>query len=451
MQTQTFDLIIIGGGPAGYVGAIRAGQLGMNVAVVEKSKMGGMCLNWGCIPSKAFIESAKLFDKITKAAQFGVDGIDKKALSFNWKKAGQRKDRIVTRLVKGVEFLMKKNNVQVINGEAKILDAEHVQVGDTKYNADKLMICTGSRPIRAEYNGVDQNKIKEIDEFFDMKEMPENILIDGGRINACELAFMLRKTGREVSMVTEQETLIPFLDGSLREFVTDKIKKSGIKVYYKSEITKDAKDGVYIGDDFVKCDLILNAKRRHAVLPEMENLELDKDGTFLKVDEFMRTSVKNIYAAGDVTKQFFAQVASAQAVCAVNHMNDIKQTLNYNKLPVNIYTDPEIAYVGLTEEQLKEKNIEYKVGKFPLSVNGKAMIEGNTDGFVKVLSETRYGEVVGVHIVAANATDMIAEAVMAMELESTVDDVARVVHAHPTISETFMEAGFIAADRPVHI
>jgi dihydrolipoamide dehydrogenase len=262
---------------------------------------------------------------------------------------------------------------------------------------------------------------------------------------------MLRYTGSKVTMVTESDSLIPFLDEEIRKFVMDKIKKAGITVYTKSEITRDAEDGVYVGDNFVECDVILNAKRRRAVLPEMGELELEMNGHFLKINEYMQTSVPNVYAAGDVTKQFFAQVASAQARTAVNHMNDIKETLDYNKLPVNIYTDPEIAYVGFTEEQLKQKGIDYKVGKFPLSVNGKAMIEGETEGFVKVLSETKYGEVMGVHIVAADATDMIAEAVMAMRLESTVDELAHVVHAHPTISETFMEASYVATDSPIHI
>lgn len=448
---QAFDLIIIGGGPAGYVGAIRASQLGIKTAVIEKAKMGGMCLNWGCIPSKAFIESAKLYHRILKASTFGIDGIDKDALKFNWKNAAKRKDRIVTRLVKGVEYLMKKNGIEVISGEAKILDAEHVMVGDTKYSFDKLMIATGSRPIRLEYKNIHPKKIVEIDEFFGMTEIPESVLVDGGRINACELAMMLRYTGHKVTMVTEGESLIPFLDSDLRTFINDRLKKDGITVYLNSKITKDAEGGVYVGDNFVEAGIVVNSKRRHGILPDMGELKLDMDGSFIKVNEFMQTSVPNVYAAGDITKQFFAQIASAQAICAANHMHGIKTPMDYHKLPVNIYTDPEIAYVGYTEEQLKEKGIDYKVGKFPLSVNGKAMIEGYTDGFVKVLAETKYGEVMGVHILAPDATDMIAEAVMAMDLEGTIDDLARVVHAHPTVSETLLEASYVAADRPVNI
>ena len=448
---QTYDLIIIGGGPAGYVAAIRASQLGIKTAVVEKQKLGGMCLNWGCIPSKTFIETAKLYERISKAASFGIDGIDKKAININWKKMVARKDRIVTRLVKGVEFLMKKNGVQVITGEAKIIDAEKIFVGDTEYGAEKLMIATGSRPKRKDYSGIGAKKIAEIDDFFAMPEIPESILVDGGRINACEMAHMLRLAGKKVTMVTDQEGLIPFMDKSIRDFITDKFKKVGIAVYTKSEITKDGEGGVFVGDNFVECGLIINAMDRKAILPEMGSLQLEMNGSFIKINEYMQTSNPNVYAAGDVTRQFFAQIASAQGLAAVNHMAGIKEKLDYTKLPVNMYTEPEIAYVGMTEDQLKEKGIEYKSGTFPMSVNGKAMIEGNTEGFVKILYETKYGEVMGVHIVASDATDMIAEAVMAMKLESTVDDVARVVHAHPTVSETFLEAGYIAADRPVHI
>jgi len=244
---------------------------------------------------------------------------------------------------------------------------------------------------------------------------------------------------------------VPFMDNSLKEFITDKFKKSAIKVYLNSEITKDGTDGVFIGDDFVECGLIINANNRMAVLPEFGGLEIELNEGFIKINEYMQTSNDNVYAAGDVSRQFFAQIASAQALSAVNHMAGIKEKLDYSKLPINMYTFPEIASVGATEEQLKEQGVEYKSGVFPLSVNGKAMIEGYTEGFVKVLYETKYGEVVGVHIVAAQATDMIAEAVMSMKLESTVDDVARVVHAHPTISETFLEASYVAADRPIHI
>lgn len=448
---QTFDLIIIGGGPAGYVAAIRAGQLGMKVAVVEKNKLGGMCLNWGCMPSKTFIETAKLFDRLSKAASFGIDGIDKKALGINWKKTVARKDRIVTRLVKGVEFLMKKNNVQVITGLAKIVGDNKVVVEDSEYETKKILISTGSRPERKHYPNLPDEKLVEIDDFFSRDEIPDSFLIDGGRINACEIAHMLRMSGKKVTMVTNEDGLVPFLDKSLREFIIDKFKKNKINVITNAEITKDGVDGVFVGEEFIECAYVINARHRNPVLPEMEGLELELEDGHLRVNEFMQTSSPNIYAAGDCAGQYFAQIASAMGSAAVNHMNDIKEPLDFGKIPINMYTDPEIASVGMTEDELIEKGIEYKVGNFPLSVNGKAMIEGQTEGFVKILTETKYGEVMGVHIVAAQATDMIAEAVMAIKLESTIEDVARVVHAHPTISETFMEASFIAGDRPVHI
>ena len=262
---QTLDLIIIGGGPAGYVAAIRAGQLGMKVAVVEKNKLGGMCLNWGCMPSKAFIETAKFFDRISKASSFGIEGIDKKAVTINWKKAVGRKDRIVMRLVKGVEYLMKKNNVQVINGVAKIVGDNKVVVDETEYETKKILIATGSRPERKKYSKLPDDKLVEIDDFFSRDEIPDSFLIDGGRINACEIAHMLRLSGKKVTMVTNEDGLVPFLDKSLREFINDKFKKSKINVITKAEITKDGEDGVFVGDEFVECAYVINARHRNAV------------------------------------------------------------------------------------------------------------------------------------------------------------------------------------------
>ena len=449
---QTYDLIIIGGGPAGYVGAIRAAQLGMNVALVEKNKMGGMCLNWGCIPSKAYIETAKLFARLAKAKSFGIEGVKAKDIMVNWKKMVSRKDRIVMRLVKGVEYLMKKNKVTIINGEARFTGKDKIQVSESEYSADKFLICTGSRPEEFPYaDKVDEKKLVEIDQFFTLNEVPDNFLIDGFSVNAAEIAQMLKLIGKEVTVFTDREEFVFYLDESLREFVTDKFKKSGIKIFTNATVTKDAKDGVYLGDEFVKCDMIINSRHRLPVLPDLGPNELELERGAIKTDEFMQSSSENIYAAGDVAGQYFAQTASAMATVAVNHMNGIKQKLDLSKMPRNIYTFPEMATAGMTEEELKQKGIEYKVGKFPLSVNGKAMIEGETEGFVKILSETKYGEVMGVHIVAPDATDMIAEAVMAMSLESTVEDVAQVVHAHPTVSETMLEAAFVAEDKPVHI
>jgi len=447
---KEFDLIIVGSGPAGYVAAIRAGQLGMTIALIEKESVGGMCLNWGCIPSKTLMESAKLFDKTTKAATFGIDGIDKKALAFNWQKATGRKDRIVTRLVKGVEFLLKKNNVELITGEAKVTGPNKVSVGESEYSAKNIILATGSRPDKSWAGNVDPSKIIEIDNFYKVSEIGETFLVYGGGPSATEAAFMLRLIGKKVTIVTPEDSLMYMLDSSLTRFLADKFKKIGITVYTGRELTKQGEGGVFAGDDFIECDTIINLANRTPVLPEISGTDITLDNGFVKIDEYMRTNVPTIYAVGDITGQITAHAGSAQGLAAVNHLAGIDEPLDYGKLPMNIYLDPEIASVGMTEEQLKDKNIEYKKGEFLLSANGKAMAEGTSEGFVKVLAETKYGEVMGVHIVAPGATDMIAEAVAIMQLEGTMEDVSHVIHAHPTISETILEASFKAMDRPIH-
>lgn len=449
---KNFDLIIIGAGPAGYVAAIRAGQLGLNTAIIEKQNIGGMCLNWGCIPSKALIESVKLFAKIGSAKQFGIEGINTKDLSFNWQKAVGRKDRLVGRLVKGVEFLLKKNNVEIITGEAKITGPKEVMIDSATYSAGKIIIATGSRPNRDAIRNVDMDTVVEVDEFYQRDDLPEAVLVFGGNPAAMETAFILRTIGKKVSLVTPDDSPVPFLDETLTKYLTDKLKKLGVKTYYGAELTKQGEGGVYAGDDFIECEMIINCADRKPIIPETSGVDIKLDPAgIVEVDGNLKTSIDSIYAVGDVTGQIFAHIGSAQGIAAVNHIADIKQEIDYKKLPTNIYLDPEISSVGYTEAELKDKGIDYKVGEFPMSANGKAMTEGYMEGFVKVLAESKYGEVMGVHIVAPHATDMIAEAVSIMRLEGTLEDIGQVVHAHPTVSETVMEAVFKAMGRPIHI
>ncbi len=449
---KNFDLVIIGAGPGGYVAAIRGAQLGMKTALVEKQKMGGCCLNWGCIPSRRLMESAKLFDRIrNSAAGFGIEGVDPKALRFNWKKAVAEKDRIVTKLVKGVEFLMKKNGVEVIHGTASLDGATNVRVGDEVLIAKNIIIATGSRPDRTFASSLPTGRVMEIDDFYALPETPERYVINGGDTVACEMANMLHLIGKQVSIVTSNSKLMPWLDEACTSYVRERFKKQGIKVHFERQISGAKDGGVMVGDELVECDLVLNCSERTAVLPEMTDIRLDKKHGFLKTNEFMQTNAPNIYAIGDVTGTIFAHFASAQGSTATNHMVGVKDPLDYDKLPVNIYLDPEIAAVGLTEEQVKARSIEYVKGEFPMSVNSKAMVEGQTEGFVKILADQKYGEILGVHIVSARATELIAEAVMSMSLEDTLESMTKAVHAHPTISETFMEAGFKAIGKPLHV
>lgn len=449
-----YDLIIIGSGPAGYVAAIRAGQMGLKTAIIEKNVVGGMCLNWGCIPSKAIMESAKLFNRISKdSARFGIDGIDKKALSFNWNKAIKRSNGIVKKLTTGVGFLLKKNGTEIIEGEAKIISASSVSVNNRTLESKNIMIATGSKSpaIKNSIEGL----VVEPKETFKDRELPENIVITGETPVTIELAQAFQMMGKKVSILVPGNAIMLLADTYIVDQILAKLKKDRIKVYFNLNL--ETTDGVYadgklsLGENEIPCDIIFNAKHREAIVPESEiQIDLDKDG-YIAVDENCQTNVKGIYAVGDVNGlSHYAHIGSAQGMHVVNYIQGNKQKLDLKKYPLNMYTVPEVAQIGYTENEIKKMGHDYKISEFPMSANGKALTEGTMEGFVRILSENKYGEVLGVQIMAPNATDLIAEAAAYMELEATVYDVAQTVHAHPTISEVFMEAGFEAVDKAIH-
>jgi len=448
---KSFDVIVIGAGPGGYVAAIRAAQLGMKTAIVEKAKLGGMCLNWGCVPSRRMMESARFYERLKSAPEFGVEGIDPKVIGFNWGAAVREKDRIVQKLVGGVDYLMKKNQVEVIAGEAHIVGGTQVQVGGESYAAGRVIIATGSRPDREPVASAPQDRVVEIDDLFTRGQLPEKILVAGGGTVACEMASLLRLIGRTVVVAAPGEKLVGWLDGSCVSFIARRFERLGVKVYYTSRITTGDSEQVLVGGDLLDCDVIVNASDRRAVLPSMESMPLDLHDGFITINGYMQTTVPSVYAVGDVTGGNLAHVASAEAICAVNHIAGLREPFDTERIPATIYMDPEISMVGLTEEQVKERGIDYVKGEFPMSVNSKALVEGDSEGFVKILADQKYGEILGVHIVAARATEMIAEAVMCMRTEGTLDDLTRVIHPHPTVSETFLEAGFKAIGRPLHV
>ena len=431
--------------------AIRAAQLGLKTALVERQAMGGQCLNWGCIPSKSMMESAKFFDRLSQAKAFGVEGIDPAALSFNWKKAVARKDKIVLKLVRGVEFLMKKNHVEVVKGEAALVDAGHVEVGDRLLETRHVLLATGAVPDSSALAGLPGELVKSVPEFFALDNLPADIVVWGANGAACELALILRLSGHAVRLAAPAPTLLGFLDHDLRDYVHKRMHKLGIPVHLNVPHPR-LEDGLLkLGAEAVPCGMLVNCSDRKAVVPGLGAVTPRRDERgFLQVDEYGRTSVPGLYAAGDVTGLLWAQAASAQGTAAVSHMAGQEHPVDTTNIPVNLYLDPEIASVGMTEEQVKELGLPYRKGEFSLSVNGKALAEGNTEGFVKVLATEPYGEVVGVHVVAADATDLISEAVAHMKLEATLEDIAGVIHAHPTLSEAFWEASFDAMERPLH-
>ncbi len=445
-----FDVVIIGAGPAGYVAAIRAGQVGLKTAVIEMKHIGGMCMNWGCIPTKAILESAKNFNKIKTIGDFGIDGIVTENLRFNWGKAKLRSLEITKKLTSGIDFLMKKNGVEVINGTARIVSKHLIMVDDIQIYAGNIILATGSKPMLMDKIPGNVPTV-EIENLFSIKEIPEHIVVTGNHISSVELAQFFNLIDKKVTLVTNSPYFMDGLDEFLIDYVTKKLKSENIDLIQNVFPEKYEAGYLFVGGEKIKCDLLVNCNSRKAVLPESEiPLQLTERG-FIKTNPNFETSIAGVYAIGDVSgKSFVAHVASAQGIHVINTIKGIKMDFGSQIYPINMYTSPEISQIGLTEQEIMLEGIDYKVNDFPLSANGKAMIEGNTDGFIRLLSDKKYGQVLGVQIVAANATDMISEAAAFMSVDGTVYDVAQTIHAHPTVSEIFMEAGFDAVDRAIH-
>jgi dihydrolipoamide dehydrogenase len=444
-----YDLIIIGSGPAGYVAAIRAGQVGLKTAIIEKGKIGGMCLNWGCIPTKAILESAKTLQRVKDAATFGIDGIDKKSITFNWKKAIKRADRLIGKLSRGVEFLLKKNGVEIIKGEATITSPNAISVENRLLETKNIMIATGSKSYKRDWNIPDE-LVWDINTFLSSEELPEKPVVYGHGPHAVEIAQFLNMIGKPVKLLVPNEELMPKTDDFLTDFFIKKFKKDKLEVIYNAEIKSYDSGKLLVNDTELECDRVINLDWRKAIVPPSE-IEIKQADGFVEVDEHFRTNYDSIFAVGDINGILkLAHAASLQGLNVVNFIKGITEEIDFSRSPINMYTYPEMAQIGKTEAELKEEGIEYKISDFPLSGNGKALTEGYTDGFVRIISETKYGEVLGTQIIALNATDMISEAAAVMELEGTVYDVAKIIHAHPTTSEIFMEAGYDAFDMPIH-
>ena len=441
-----YDLIIIGSGPAGYVAGIRAGQIGLKTAIIEKKVIGGMCLNWGCIPTKTLIESAKVLNQVQNSAEFGIEGFNPKSIKLIWNKVQKRSVRIVRRLTKGVEYLLKKNGVEMITGEAIIKSANSVVVEKQLLETENIIIATGSKP------NLLPNKINStsIQEFLKLPELPQNPVVIGSNAHAVELTQFFNLSGINVKLLTESKTVLSEADDFLSEFLVKLFKKNKIELIFEIEIKKFEDGKIFTNQGDFETDCLINASDRVGIIPKSE-IDIGTKDNFIIVNGLLQTNFESIFAVGDVNgRSKFAHVASAQGLHAANVISGIKKDFEHSKYPINVYTNPEMAQIGLTEAEIKNENIDYKISEFPLSANGKAMIEGQREGWIRMLSEKKYGEVLGVQIIANNATDLIAEAGVLMQLEGTVYDVANTIHAHPTISEIYMEAGFDAFEQPIH-
>ena len=457
---ETYKIIVIGAGPGGYVAALKAAQMGAKVALIEGHKIGGVCLNYGCIPTKTLLKSAKLYKDILNASSFGIDISDSSGVSINWPNMMERKDKVVNQLVSGVEQLLKHNNVDVYHGYGEIIDAKKVKVNDQELTTENLILATGSSsalpPIKGLKESFDKKYVVDSTGAIKLKEVPESMTILGGGVIAIEFATLYNSLGTKVTLLQRSDKILKNLDEEVQKLMTRHMKKSGIEILTGVDM-KEVSDNKVIyerkgKEESITSDYILVSLGRKPNLKGLEVLDLKTDKNGVVVDEQMRTNQKNVYAIGDMCGSYMlAHVASAEGIVAVESIMGVDNKINYNKIPSCIYSFPEVGVVGLTEAEAREKHSDIKTSVFPLTANGKALAEGEANGFVKIVFEEKYGEVLGVHIVAAHATDMIAEAVATMTLEGTIHDLAQTVHPHPTLSEIVMEAAHGALDQPIHM
>ena len=459
---EEYDVIVIGSGPGGYVAAIRAGQLGMKAAVVERSELGGVCLNWGCIPSKALLKNAEVLSYVQHAGEYGID-IDNYDADFG--KAIDRSRKVVKKLTDGIGFLLKKNNVDVFEGFGTLISPNQVQIEriNKTLQTKNVIIATGARFRDLPNLPFDGRIVITSREALELREVPEKVVIVGGGATGAEFAYLWSKYGAEVTIVELMPHLVPNEDVEISQALERSFRRQGIKAVTGAKVDSvqisGSKAKVTISSEKdpleVECDKVLVAVGNQG---NIENIGLEKVGVeternYVSVNEVLQTSVGNIYAIGDVTgKMLLAHVASAQGVTAVEHIAGLNPPLlDYDLMPRATYCKPQIASFGLTEAQAKEQGHDVKIGKFPMVASGKALALGDTEGLVKVVVDAEIGDILGAHMIGSEVTELLGELGMARLLESTNKELGWLVHPHPTISETIKEAALAADGEAVHV
>lgn len=452
-----YEIAVIGGGPGGYVAAIKAAQMGKKTVIIEKENFGGTCLNVGCIPTKALLRSAEALKEVKESSQFGVVDVDTSSASLDLVKVQERKKNVISQLVGGVQGLLKGNGVAIENGEGKLADAHTVEVGGKKITADNIIIATGSKAKSLPIDISADAAVLTSTEMLDIDKAPESMVVIGGGVIGIEFAYFLSTIGVKVSVVEFLDRILPMVDEEITTQVTGHLQDMGINIYTSAKVTEITADSVKFEKDGkvqeLPAEQVLMAVGRGPSLEgiDTEALGIKTERGAIVTDNTLKTSVPNIYAIGDVNgKAMLAHTASMEGITAVENICGEKAVMDYSKIPSAIYIQPEIASVGLTEKQAAEKYGKINVGKFPLMANGKAKVAGEERGLVKVITEAKYGEIVGVHMYCIHATDMIAEAVVAMKLESTAEEVAKSIHPHPTVSEVMHEAMHAVDGRAIH-
>ncbi|QQX76087.1 MULTISPECIES: dihydrolipoyl dehydrogenase [Aequorivita] len=455
-----YDVIVLGSGPGGYVTAIRASQLGLKTAIVEKESLGGVCLNWGCIPTKALLKSAQVFEYLKHADSYGLTV---KEFDKDFGKVIERSRGVAEGMSKGVQFLMKKNKIEVINGFGKIKPGKKVDVDGKEYSADHIIIATGARSRELPNLKQDGKKVIGYREAMTLKKQPKSMIVVGSGAIGVEFAHFYNSMGTEVTIVEFLPNLVPLEDEDVSKQFERSFKKAGIKVMTNSSVEKLDTSGKLVkatvktskGEETLEAEIVLSAV---GIASNLENIGLEDVGIVtdkgkIMVNDWYQTNIPGYYAIGDVVPgPALAHVASAEGITCVEKIAGLHvEPINYGNIPGCTYASPEIASVGMTEKQAKDAGYELKVGKFPFSASGKASASGEKDGFVKVIFDAKYGEWLGCHMIGAGVTDMIAEAVLGRKLETTGHEVLKAIHPHPTMSEAVMEAVADAYGEVIHL
>lgn len=449
---NNFDVIIIGAGPGGYVAAIRAAQLGKTVAVVEKEKIGGVCLNVGCIPSKTLLKHSKMVEEIKQANDWGIET---GKISIDFPKLMKRKDQVVQTLTNGVSYLLKKNNITLYHGEATVNEDLVVTIGEEKIQGKDILLATGSKPFVPPIKGLESVDYLTTDSFFELKTLPKSLAIIGGGVISVELASAMAPLGTKVTIIEVAPDILLTEDQDARKIIKKQLEKQNIQILIKANIKEVKKNQVILADQEIVFDklLVATGRKPNIELAQALNLKMNHTNKFVAVNEYYETSKKHIYAVGDIVGGYqLAHAASAEGLVAVHAMvGDTSKILSQTEIPRCVYTHPEVASFGLSEEQAKEAGYDVKVTKSSISGNAKAIAMGETEGFVKIITDKRYQEIVGAVIVGSNATELIGQILAVKHSEGTLNELAAVVQPHPSVSEAIGESANAFFNQAIHM